>query len=363
MFRRGSRTIWAADPTAPVFDPTVQAQVANALAARSRWSAQDTAVALSTMRATRGAQLRATNGQQLVEFMASAAAYGLLYQRVRAEGMAPSPIIIRTLTRSARTRLSRAVGANWLTIANADATAAQVRAVARSTRSLAGTIGDSALSKLAIRVRATITTAAHVHFRVIPHAAFYPWPRDGVRDTSTVSVGVDKPAQVTLTVYAPSGSVLAHSSVQAGVGNTTLTWNGNDTAGATQAAGTYRYALALSDVTSQHRDVPGLGSFVIARDTIKPIVKAASATYVSGITTRFVRVEWTVVEPLSPSLKMQLVLRGPVTRWVNIPSSAVTGSQIVRVKLPKGTYHATLRVRDGSGNLTNHPSGDLTITK
>ena len=198
-------------------------------------------------------------------------------------------------------------------------------------------------------------------FRAVPVRAFYPVPQDGVDDTRSTVIAVDKPAVVTVRIFHPGGGVAQTLQGEALPRHPyAARWNGVGTDGQVVPPAQYRYTVFATDRAGNRRWLPGVGAFIVARDTEPPVVRSASVKYLGGSPVRSLRVRWQVTETISPAITTVLVLRGGgEQRKLALPGTAQTGARNVSVRLPAGRYAAYLRFTDASGNVVVRSVGPI----
>jgi hypothetical protein len=356
-FGEQART-WSADPTRLAWDPGQQSAILAALARGGRASYGpdlDAGVRAFTIRSRTIALARLPVLQHLrIVTRVALAADGTTVPGVRTAARIAS---LRTLARvrAARVRGWSRIDGRWSTGVEHRQLAAQATELLRRQPHAPSTAAVAAL-------QAALVTPARIELQVLPNGAFYPWPRDGAFDTSRLVVDVDKPATLTLLVYAPDGRVRRRMPTTVVPGRTAFDWDGADDAGTVVEPGEYRYNVVALDLVGNRARIPGLEHFEVARDTTAPRVVDASLRVVGTGATRRAIASWNVDEPLSPVLRSWLVL-GDGTRTTSIRLHESLRQATVRraVKLGPGTWRATLVFIDGSGNRTQHPAGSFTI--
>jgi hypothetical protein len=251
----------------------------------------------------------------------------------------------------------------WGVVGGAWATAAQQRSLAKNSRRLVAAASVSASTIRAARAHARALKAKPIaKYRALPTAAFYPMPADGVRDTQRVNIGIDKPASIVVHIFNSAGSTVATIRGASNPGVWSAVWNGVRADGVQADAGKYRYRVVVIDLVGNRTTLPGLSAFSIARDTTPPNIKLAQVKLLGGVTRRKLRVRWNSIEPLSPIMRVTLEMKlGTTTKSFRVPATTVSGTKIIRMKLGKGTWDATIKLTDGSGNVASSPGGQVVV--
>lgn len=346
---RGGGVIWSSDPTRAQADLVMQASTAFQLArsrrAPGRALAQRTLMGLQHPGVT-----RSTRSLPIVPVLSSA------NLALRSARLVPADASTRWAHRVAAVamrRLRSAEAAQWSRVDGAWSSVEQHRALVRIGSQLVVRRPHAATRHSVQRLRRALRSKPVVALRSVPVRAFYPWPADGNLDTRAVTLVVDKPAAITLRIFAADGRTVQTIQREAlprtrwnGV------WNGVGVDGQLVPPGTYRYALAATDRAGNRRSMPGVGAFIVARDTKPPVVKASKLTYLGGAPRRELEVRWALEETESPAITSVLVIKGRgEQRTVKLPGTARAATHKVAVRLPAGRYAAFLRFTDGSGNL------------
>jgi hypothetical protein len=354
----GQARTWSADPTKLAWDPGQQSAILVALARGGRGSFGpdlDAGVRAFAIRSRTIALARLPLLQHVrIASRVAVAADGTASTASRA---AARIVALRVL---ARVRGARVRG--WSQVDGRWSTAVEHRQLTGLTTDLLRRQPHPPSAAAAAAFRAALVTAARLELRVIPIAPFYPWPRDGAFDTTSVTVDVDKPATVALLIYAPDGRLRRRVPAVVTPGNTTFSWDGADSAGTIVGPGSYRYNMVAADLVGNRSRIPGLEGFEVARDATAPRVVEAGVRIVGTAGTRRAIASWNVDEPLSPIVRSWLVF-GDGTRTTSIKLHDSLRQATVRraVDLGPGAWRATLVFIDGSGNRTQHPAGSFTI--
>jgi hypothetical protein len=338
--------VWSEDPTRTLHDTNVQTQAAAQFASGGEAGIARASIAIYSSaafarRIERASLLRAVGNILVLE---------------RAAHRAGAPLApVTRIERIVAQRVAAARTTGWSRLAGRDTTLVQHRRLASSSTALARAAGDSSLRATAALLTASLHIAPNVQFNQLPKASFYPWPRDGVRDSTVVSVKVNKPGTAALLVFADDGHLVRQISMGVtSVGYTVLRWDGTGPDGTTPLGpGAYRYSIDATDLAGNHRVVPGLGAFMIARDTTAPTITTARLKYLGSPRKGYRRfsVVWRLDEPLSPVMGLSVVVRGgKVLRTHTIGSTSRTGTERFDLPVPTGRYTATFVAVDGSGN-------------
>jgi subtilisin family serine protease/flagellar hook assembly protein FlgD len=143
---------------------------------------------------------------------------------------------------------TRTIAWNGLLNGGARATSGTYRLeLATSRTTAAGTLRGSAVAYARVDLVAPTMASVTGH-----GTTFYPYP-DTYRDTFSPAFTLNEAAGVTLTVRNSSRAVVRTVTGSRGVGRTSLTWNGRNTAGALVPAGTYYWTLTAQDSAGNRR--------------------------------------------------------------------------------------------------------------
>lgn len=356
-FGRSSIT-FSADPTQLAWDAELQSAVVAALARSPR--PLDRTIAGAGARAfAPPARRGALAGQPLLAHLRVANRVALAAD---ASGSAAARVAARGVAARAFVRVRAARQAGWSRIDGSWATVAAHRTLVAQSSALVARLPHATTAQAVQALRAALTTPPDLDFGTLPAAAFYPWPRDAAFDTQSVSVSVDKPGSLTLTVYGPDGGVVRSVPADVLPGPATLSWDGTAADGSTLGPGEYRYNLDAVDLAGNHVRVPGLDEFEIARDTTPPTVHTASVRHlVSGGTRRLVA-SWDVEEVHSPNVRTWLLLQSGAERQSLDLHPSLQRATVRRiVTLARGTWRASYTFVDGSGNRTSSPAGTVVV--
>ena len=170
-----------------------------------------------------------------------------------------------------------------------------------------------------------------------PPPTLYPVPRDGFRDSASISFALSKLSTVTLTVGGRSVSY------QLGRGRHVLTWSPDR-----RPPGTYAAELRARDLAGNEARLP-LPPLVVAWDTQPPQVTAS----VQGAT-----LAWQGIDEGTPWLNLRIVLTGgSLTRTVALGRHSLSGSAVLH--LPAGIWTAVLVATNSAGRRATVPLGTL----
>ncbi len=347
---------WSVDPTSVHWDAVTQAAVVAALAKSSK--EEDRAEAARGVRAF-GVGSRARNAVKLplLDLLVVARRLG-----TGASDAQPAADIARSIALRAFARVRGTPERGWSRIDGAWSSAAQERALVANARALVRRFPHESTAKVVAQLQSQLTTAPIVTLKDLPKAAFYPWPRDGAFDTQQVVVDIDKPADVTLLVYASNGSKIASVAASEVPGTVKREWNGSRADGTIVGAGAYRYNIDARDLANNRTRVPGLEAFTVARDITPPVVNSSTMRVVGRGSNRRAIVSWDVSEPLSPIVRSWLVLTKGSSR-ASIKLHDSSQKQTVRrvLDLASGEWNATAVFIDGSGNRAKHTLGTFQL--
>jgi hypothetical protein len=357
-FANKAGVVWSLDPTRRSVWAAVQISMADRL---SRGDGADRALAVRTLQLLRSnARSRQAVAGPVLSALDQAVTATSTARRLRDGRAGRSVSLVRTL---AARRLRSAETATWSRTDGQWSTLAQHRGLAsRGERLLRGWPHPPTIRSVG-SLRASLRAKPAVAFRVIPMHAFYPVPVDGVLDSRTVNLVVTKPASVTVNIYSAGGTIVRSLNYEGFPGAVVSgVWNGTDNAGQPVPSGSYPYGIVAVDRAGNRRTVPGLGSFVIARDTAPPKIAAASVNYVGGTSRRSLRVQWRASEPTSPRVAVVVTIRGNgVEKALRLSGSDLTANRTVRTRLNRGTYKTWIRITDGSGNAASRYAGSIVI--
>jgi hypothetical protein len=349
---------WSVDPTRLAWDADQQSSVAATLA-RSADPALHGRAARGVRAFAVGARGAVTSRMPLLQQLTIARRLAVAAGSDGAASRVARSIALRTY---ARVRSTRSRG--WSRIAGAWSTARQHRALVAGAVDLLARVPHARTRLVVDDLRAALTTRPHVTFRTVPSQAFYPWPRDGALDSSEVVLDIDKPATVTLLVYAPDGALVRTvTAAPDAPGEVRRGWDGARTDGTVVDAGEYRYNVDARDLVGNRIRVPGLEAFTVARDTTPPRVDAASMRVVGTGSSRRAIVSWDVDEPLSPVVRSWLVLRNGTKRTsIKLHDSAqkLTVRRSI-ADLAPGTWTGLAVFIDGSGNRAQRSLGSVQL--
>lgn len=352
--------VFGIDPTQASFNPSMQSLIAARLSRGG--SARATSVARAALIAIRPRQnMRAVIEGPLLAAITS----GINLEFAARVALTRDTRNIRSIERRLRNRIRLADTGGWARIDGSFATLQQQKIISKLTKRLAVIARDAALGKVASSLRAELYAKPVVKYDSVPIGSFYPWPHDGVLDSASVAVRINKPSTVTLTIYSTMGIAVDSQSAKALPGTWIGSWAGTTSTGGSilAAPGSYRYGLHVTDLAGNQTVVPGVSTFDLARDTSPPTISSASAKFTGGVTRRRFTVKWSVSEPISPHLNIVLSLRkNGVRRNVTIPSAALSGTANIAVPAPTGTHRVFVHVTDGSGNLATIHLPDVKIS-
>lgn len=346
---------WSVNPAHRELDVASQARIARLLAGAGGAHRSQALRALRVMSS-------AAAGQQMdaLALLDSLAVANDSARAVRAARV-PQRVVRSMMSRVVRRVVSSNAG-GWSRLESVWATASQQRLLAARTRQLSRVWIAPRLAGAAHSFSTQLTTPPRVTFQQLPGDPFYPWPQDGSLDSSSMTVRVDKPVVARLQIFSTSGAAVRTTTVTVNPYVWTGVWNGVNDAGTIAPPGAYRYTLTLTDLVANRSIVPGLNSFVIARDTAPPTIQVARIRILGGTTRRRVRVRWVVKEPISPLVTVEAVLRrGAKTRRLAMSGHALAGTRTVARRLGRGAWTASIRVTDGSGNTSTRSAGTVTI--
>ncbi|MBC7644055.1 MAG: hypothetical protein H7123_02935 [Thermoleophilia bacterium] len=262
-------------------------------------------------------------------------------------------------------RVRRSDSGAWSRVDGSWSTLAQHRGLIARGSALEHYLSDAPTAATITSLRRELITAPVVQFSHVPGLPFYPWPRDGTLDASSLVVGVDKPSVMTLNVYDQATGAIVRSNISGLVVGTWETgWDGSDASGATLQPGSYRYGLVAADLAGNRLSAPGLNAFVIARDVTPPQLNVAQVKLSSSQgRLRQLRVRWSVTETLSPLIQLTLVLtpKSGGKRSIVLDGSSLERTVVVPVTVAGGKWRATLVVTDGSGNRASSYAGALQL--
>jgi hypothetical protein len=349
---RPGRLIWSSDPTAYRASPQQQVLVARELA-KSR-SAGMRALGVSSARGLTHTSMQAVLDRQLV--------HASLGQVVAAERIAPADPLVKALSERTARRTARATTGSWPRYGSRWATRPEALAMHRAASAHARVRKTSFARSLADRVTRIIKTAPKVRFERVPGPAFYPWPRDGVRDSIQVNLRIDKPGTAVVRIFDTSGIQRATRRSAVNPGLWTPAWDGSLDAGGIAAAGAYRWSVVVTDIAGNTRQLPGPAAFTVARDKTPPRVLSATTRLVARRgSTADIAASWKIDEPLSPKVTVQLIVRGPARKVAALGRATEGSGQASIAGLPRGTYRTYLRVYDGSGNVKIASAGSISL--
>lgn len=170
--------------------------------------------------------------------------------------------------------------------------------------------------------------------RVLP---LYPWPADGFRDRATISFWLSKRSAVTVRI----GS--ERRDLALGQGVHSLTWSPPG-----RAAGTFPCRVFAVDLAG-NRSTTRLPDVRVLVDRRPPHVVASL---------RAGRLAWHAVDRGTPSLRFHLRFARPGRHVLRkLGDRMLRGT--IRVRIPKGRWHAALFAWDTSGNRARVPLGDV----
>lgn len=355
----GTRAItWSTDPTRLTWDPGVQSSVVSILgrSARARLHSSAAAGVRAFGVGGRAAALSRLGLLQQLTIAARTANGAANATDARSRAVARN-VVMRTYV---RVRASRS--RSWSRIDGAWATAAQHRMLVSGATALLRLYPHPATSTVVQQLRDALTTAPSVTFTTIPKAPFYPWPRDGAFDQQQVGVDIDKPARLTLLVYAPDGKLARGVFADAMPGDATLAWDGARRDGTIVDPGEYRYNVDARDLAGNRIRVPGLEQFTVARDTTPPTIVSASMRIVHTSTGNRAIVGWDVDEQHSPRVRSWLVLRsGDASTSVRLHESIQQATVRRDLTIAPGSWRAVIVFIDGSGNRSQRLLGTYDV--
>lgn len=350
---RPGRLMWSADPTAFKASPQIQASTARELA--NSKASQLRALAISSARGMTHASMQAVLGRQLVH-----ASFGHVVSVQRIASADPG---IRLLADQTARRTGRASIGPWPRYGTRWVTRAEALALHRAAAVHARIRPTSYSRSLSRKLTAMVKTAPKIRFERVPGPVFYPWPRDGVRDSVEVRVRIDKPGTAVVRIYDRTGVVRATRKSIVDPGLWSPSWDGSLDAGGLAAAGAYRWSITVTDIAGNGRGLPGPSTFTVARDTTPPrIIMATTKLAARRGSSALIDASWKIDEPLSPNVTVQLVVRGPARKAAALGKTLEGNGQATFAGLPRGTYRAYLRVYDGSGNVRLAPAGRITLS-
>ena len=173
-------------------------------------------------------------------------------------------------------------------------------------------------------------------------APFYPWPRDGFRDSTRISFWVSKISSPTVTL---GGQRFALGLRRRG-------WHVVVWRPGRKAARAYTPAVSARDLAG-NTGTSALTPATVAVDRDPPQVTAKVAGR---------KVTWKALDPTTPWLRMWAVIeRGDVKRKLDLGRRRLSGSLVL--KLPRGTWNTALWVSDSSGNRTRVPLGPVPVPR
>ena len=169
-------------------------------------------------------------------------------------------------------------------------------------------------------------------------APFYPWPRDGFRDSTRISFWVSKISSPTVSV---GGQRFALGLRRRG-------WHSVVWRPGRKAARAYSPGVSARDLAGNTGSAR-LRAVTVAVDRKAPVVNA-------NVVGR--KLTWKAVDPTTPWLRMWAVIqRGDVTKRLQLGRRPLSGSLVLAV--PRGTWRAALWASDSSGNRTRVPLGSV----
>ncbi|MCW2923275.1 MAG: FlgD Ig-like domain [Thermoleophilia bacterium] len=354
----GAALAWSDDPTRAGWDAGRQSAVVAGLAASH--DARDAALLDAAVRAYAvPRRMAALAALPLLEHLrianrvaAARADAGSLAARRTARALGARALL---RARAARARGWSKVDGHWATLAEHRTLVAQSRALVTRVPSPAARAAVTALER-------TLVVAPAVAFGALPVEPFYPWPRDGAFDSQGVGLVVDKPASITLSIYAADGRVVRTVAATVDPGPGSIAWDGAGSDGAAVAPDAYRYAIDATDPAGNHMRVPGLEEFHVARDTDVPVVRSATARLVEAGHVRRIVAGWDVDEVHSPNVRSWLLLvSGSDHRSIALHTTLQQATVRRVVDLPKGTWSTAFVFLDGSGNRTSRRVAPIVV--
>jgi hypothetical protein len=354
-FDQPSGMWWSPDPTRRELDPLVQSRIAYQLAvAKDAYAGATIAVMDHNTAFASMAKLPLLDAVAAGTSLEVAAHKLRTIKALRAAAHVAAPLSARVVAADA---------GGWGRVDGAWATLSQQRSLASESTRLAAMRPVAPLPTVAAHLTAELHAVPTISFTQLPPSAFYPWPVDGVLDTASVAATVDKPATLWLRIYDPvSGAIIRTVQQNALPGMSLLTWDGRSDAGRLEPPGAYRYDILAQDLAANRSLAPGPMAFTLAQDTTPPIVLLAHVKLIrSQERWRTVRVRWLVTEPLSPVMRIRVQVRGPrgIVRAVILTSHHVTGSELIRLHLRRGTWTSSITFTDGSRNAATAASDSL----
>jgi hypothetical protein len=355
---RGSqRVTWSWNPARHEPDLELQAMMARALGGSV------------TVRRLQRATFFAFDQRSLRSQLQSRPVHATMHAAVRIHRAAISsrdPQLIREASRISRIpalRLPRTIKHGWSVTEGSWSSLASHKAYVQLGSQLATLRNDRALARSAARLGSQLRQLPTITFQSVPTRPFLPWPKDGVADASAAVLAVDKPISVVIDIHSLLGVRVRTITTTATPGSWRVRWDGTNDAGVIQPPGEYTYHMRITDIAGNRRNVPGINSFAIIRDTTPAQVVAATARFVGGTRRRSFRVSWKVREVQSPMMTIDLVLLNATGRHtIRIPSQTVSGTTVAsRRRIPAGTWRAVVRFTDGSGNRSSRSLGPISV--
>lgn len=359
----GAITVWPSDPTQAGFDADAQVAVVAALARDARTAQPVFVRSVDAIASRRFAPAMASGGtigvaSRAASFLGIAQAHPDAHTRAAAARLAHiAAVALDAPTVGAWSRLND----TWTTRVEEQQLGSLSASLAK-TATVLHLADAKALGTIATRVAAHLHTRPTVSLLRVPRLPFYPLPADGVLDTATLALNVDKPSIVTAVIYGSAGAHVATIIKDVLPGTVSIAWAGISDAGPAMPPGSYRWSLRVTDRAGNRRMVPGVGTFMLAVDRTPPRIVAGAAAFKHGLHRRRIRLTWRVVEPLSPKVTIRFAIRGQgIKRSVSIPNAPHIGRMMVGIGLPAGTFRVILTAVDGSGNRSSRAVSSITI--
>jgi hypothetical protein len=349
--------VWSRDPTLPMWDAGIQSFVAQALAssglAADRRDAVRSVAAFAPVGRRRTLLTRPLLDHLVIAHRLAVAAGGQLRGRAAAG----------TVAVGAYARVRAAATPTWSRLEGRWSTGAQQRALVARASLLLARYPHAPTSRVVEQMRRGLVTAPAATLRTLPSGVFYPWPRDAMLDTQSMTAATNKPGTLELVIYAPDGRQVRSLSQPVEPGQSTFAWDGAAADGSTLGAGEYRYVVVATDLAGNRLELPGLRSFQIARDGTPPTIRTTTVRYLdNGALGARIVASWQVEEPLSPRVRTFLLLSNGAQHQSLLLDEASQGRGLRRqLKLSPGTWHTTFVFLDGSGNRASRPGADLMV--
>ncbi len=208
-------------------------------------------------------------------------------------------------------------------------------------------MGNETFAEYGARFSTYLETPPTVTFPSALYAAIFP-ARDGLRDSVTVPVTVDKRARVTLLVTDSDGKEVARTSEWTGRGTVELTWDGELADGSRAPAGAYSGRITATDVVGNRAFVPLEAPLRVIADETAPTLRLLTLRERGGTTI----VTASAFDFASATITARIRVDGRVVAFAR---GGRSGTITLRTRRPlEAVKRGVLTLTDTSGNVFSY---------